>query len=119
MEPTKQSEKTMKYTKAEIEEQTALLKNWFPEGSTVYTVLRHVSASGMSREVGVVAIVDKADIRHPNHAVSVVLGWARAKGAKGDGVKVKGCGMDMGFHLAYALSDVLYGNGYALNHRWI
>jgi hypothetical protein len=106
----------MKYTKAEIEEQVALLKNWFPEGSTVYTVLRHVSASGMQREIGVVAIHGKDDIRHPNHAVSVVLGRPRSKG---DGVKVKGCGMDMGLHLVNELSNVLYGDGYALNHRWI
>lgn len=105
-----------KATKAEIEEQTEILKEWFPKGATVYTVLRHMSASGMSREIGVVAIIGKDDIRHPNHAVSTVLGWPRSKG---DGVKVSGCGMDMGLHLVYALASKLYGDGYALNQRWI
>jgi hypothetical protein len=113
-----------KPTKAEVEEQKELLKSWFPKGSTVYTVLRHVSASGMQREIGVVAILPQdpgnpgsgADLCHPNYAVSTVLGWARSKG---DGVKVCGCGMDMGFHLVHELAGVLYGNGYDLKQRWI
>ena len=108
----------------EFDEQVELLKGWFPKGSTVYTVLRHVSASGMQREIGVVAILPEdprapgsgADLRHPNYAVSTVLGWPRSKG---DGVKVRGCGMDMGFHLVYELSQRLYGDGYALKQRWI
>jgi hypothetical protein len=50
---------------------------------------------------------------------------ARAIGWKFDqvhgGVKVDGAGMDMGFHLVYTLSQVLYGaqEGYALKQRWI
>jgi len=27
--------------------------------------------------------------------------------------------MDMGFHLIYSLSNVLYKDGYAINQRWI
>lgn len=109
----------------EFDEQVELLKGWFPKGSTVYTVLRHISASGMQREIGVVAILPEdprapgsgADLRHPNYAVHTVLGWAQGK--RSDSVKVRGCGMDMGFHLVYELSQRLYGDGYALKQRWI
>jgi hypothetical protein len=39
---------------------------------------------------------------------------------KSGGVRVRGCGMDMGFHLTYTLSAKLYGyengGGYAIKH---
>lgn len=44
---------------------------------------------------------------HPNHAIGVALGLRQAK--RGDGLIVGGCGMDMGFHLVYELSAMLYG----------
>lgn len=97
------------------DEQLTNLRDWFPKGSTVYTIVRNVARSGMSREIGVVAIVGADDIRHPNYAASVVLGLP----LKRDAVKVSGCGMDMGFWLAYELGQKLYGDGYALNHRWL
>jgi hypothetical protein len=36
-----------------------------------------------------------------------------------DGVKVDGCGMDMGFHLIYTMSQVVHGDGYAVSQRWV
>ena len=39
-----------------------------------------------------------------------------------DGYKVGGCGMDMGFHLVYTLSSLLYKKdrgGYELRHEWL
>lgn len=124
------------------------LREWFPVGSTVYTILRHVSRSGMSREIGVLASLGDGDFRHPNYAASKVLGWRLGRS---DSVKVSGCGMDMGFHLAYAISatiwpeyrctgekctspdhqfcdgkrgpardgTMMHKDGYALNHRWL
>jgi hypothetical protein len=97
------------------QEQLDNLRGWFPVGSTVYTVLRKVSASGMTRHIGIIAIVGPDDIRHPNYATSVVLDLPLTD----DAVKVGGAGMDMGFHVAYNLSHALYGDGYALNHRWL
>lgn len=78
----------------------------------------------MLREIGVVGILPEDPrtpgagfgLVHPNYAVSTVLGWARGKR---DGIRVSGCGMDMGFHLVYNLSLVLYGSGDALKQRWI
>lgn len=98
-----------KYSKQDQAEALANLRNWFPAGSTVYTILRHVSASGMSREIGVLANLGAGDFRHPNYAVAVALGLTLGKR---DGVKIGGCGMDMGFHIAYELSHKLYPQGF-------
>jgi hypothetical protein len=32
---------------------------------------------------------------------------------------VQGCGMDMGFHVVYSLSQTLFNDGYALKQRWL
>ena len=114
--------KPTKVQRAEIEEKKTLLRKWYPEGSTVHTVIRSVSKSGMSRTIGVLKLYAEDDGRidayHPNHAVATVLGWRVARGAV-DGVKVQGCGMDMGFHLVDCLSYALYGKSGALTHRWL
>jgi hypothetical protein len=105
---------------AEREEAIARCREWMPEGSTVFTVLDRVSASGMTRHIRLVIIkcVDGKPIDlHPNHAAATVLGWKQDP--KRDGIKVQGCGMDMGFHLVYSLASALYGNGYALKQRWL
>lgn len=109
--------------KTKREESLEKLRKWMPKGSTVYTILRHVSRSGMQRVIGVV-VIDHANgtssepiVFHPNHAVASVLDWSMHP--KIDGVKVSGCGMDMGFHLVYQLSSVLHGDGYALKQQWL
>jgi hypothetical protein len=82
------------------------LREMLPPGSTARTILRHVSASGMTRWISVV--IDGED-----------YSWlaARAMGAKLDpkygGIKRVGCGMDMGFDLVYSLSRTLYPDGFA------
>lgn len=111
----------MKVTKADHEKALAKLRDWFPKGSTVYTILRHVSRSGMQREIGVVALVVGEDgslsALHPNYATSDVLGVPVNK--KGNGVKVGGCGMDMGAHLVSELSQALHDDWRALRHEWL
>lgn len=104
----------------ENEEQIARLREWFPKGSTVYTIVRHVAKSGMSRTIGVVALSVQdgtVENRHPNYATAEVLGLRLDK--KHEGVKISGCGMDMGFEIAYRLGQKLYGDGYALKHKWL
>lgn len=84
-------------------------------GSTIYTILESVSRSGMSRVIRVVVPLGGGDPRpgfvHPNHATAVLTGYKLASGHR-DGVKVGGCGMDMGFHLVYSLSRALYPDGF-------
>lgn len=106
-------------SKQEHTEQLEKLRAWFPKGSTVYTLLRHVSRSGMQRQISVVAIIDKDDVRHPNYSVSRVLGYRLNKGGMHDAIIVNGAGMDMGFEIAYSLASKLYGDGYALKHQWL
>lgn len=96
------------------------LREIIKPGDTVYTILDHVSASGMSRAIRVlVPVVDSAPpmkvyFLHPNYSVGKALGlrhWTRNGNAQ-DALVVGGCGMDMGFHLVHELSHVLYGSGY-------
>lgn len=89
----------------EREEAREHLRAMFPPGSTVRTILRHVTQSGMSRSISVVGI-DGDGIDDVTWMV------ARAMDAKLDhkhgGIKRGGCGMDMGFDLVYSLSRNLY-----------
>jgi hypothetical protein len=95
------------------------LKNILSEGDTVYTVLRHRSASGMSRRIDLYIFRD-----NQKHYLTGLFAHAMGEKAPEDGYKVGGCGMDMGFHLVYTLSSVLFpedrkNGGYKLNHEWI
>jgi hypothetical protein len=82
------------------------LRAMFPVGSTVSTILRHTSKSGMSRAISVVG----------PHLGDVSYLVAKAGVAKLDsrhvGLKMGGCGMDMGFALVYGLSRTLYADGF-------
>lgn len=103
----------MKVAKAERERCIEEMRKHCPPGSTVHTVLEHVSRSGMSREIRTVLLScdgDRVVDLHPNYMVSQILGDDRQ--GKHDGVIVGGCGMDMGFHIVYSLSRALYPNGF-------
>ena len=108
-----------KHTKAEIAEALENARRFFPEGSTVFTIVRDVSRSGMSRNISVVTIHDGSNgtkyAMHPNYCVSVILGLQLASSWHNDAVKVKGGGMDMAWWLVDYLSHELYGRGDALN----
>ena len=99
-----------------VEYSTQLLKANFPKGSTVYLVVRQVSRSGMYRHISVHGIKDNK-VYHYSYHVAKVLKWAYKD--KTNAVGVGGCGMDMGFHLVYTLSSVLYDDGYAIKHSWL
>lgn len=93
---------------AERDEAIAQLRGLLPPGSTVHTVLRHVSRSGMSRSISPVISWDDV----PSDVSWLV---ARALGEKVDrygGITLGGGGMDMGFALVYNLSSALYPDGF-------
>lgn len=95
--------------KAAIVEQTKRdLRKVFPVGSLVQTSLLSVSSSGMSRRISVLACVG-GQVRRMDDAVALVIG--RTVSDKG-GISVGGCGMDMGFSLAYSLGRALYPKGF-------
>lgn len=108
-----------KLTVAQQQEQEAAistLRQIVPAGSTVYTILRHVSQSGMSRSISLVAVAN-GEIERLDFYVARALDSRIDR--KYNGIKVGGVGMDMGFDLVYTLSMRLYQDGYALSHRWI
>ncbi len=93
------------------------LREWLKPGDTVYCVLRHVSRSGMFRVIDLKIIGAEGDMLHIgwNAARALDYGYDRRR----EGLRVSGAGMDMGFHVVYSLSSVLFHDGYALKSRWI
>jgi len=75
-------------------------------GDTVYCILRHVSRSGMSREISF-RTVD----RDVTYLFALVGDYRR--GTR-DGLKVQGAGMDMGFAVVYDVSRRLYPDGFGV-----
>lgn len=98
------------------DEAISTLKDLVPQGSTVWCVLEHVSQSGMTRDIKLFVIRDN-DLWHLSYYVEQAGLYKRAKGR--DGVRIGGCGMDMGFAIVYDLAMTLYGDGYCLSHRWL
>jgi hypothetical protein len=113
--------KVEKITGKELETVKAELRADMPKGSTVYTILRSVSRSGMSRVISpVVLTIKDKKIRpiFPEYHVAQVLEYSSLSDHP-EGIKVGGCGMDMGFSLVYNLASALYGDGYALKQEWL
>lgn len=118
---------------AERAESLELLRKTLAPGETVYTVMRHVSRSGMSRDIDVYKLTNDGPLWLTYH-VAKVLGYRIA--AHDRGLKIGGCGMDMGFAIVYELGHALWPNGteephgtrngepdrdggYALKQRWM
>lgn len=91
------------------------LKQWIKPGDVIHTQLKSVSRSGMSRVIQVIKIDCDPERKEPdvlylgyNVALAVEMKYDRER----EGVKVGGCGMDMGFHLVYELSHALFKDGF-------
>lgn len=129
---------TKKLTKRECEKQEAResLFRFIQPGDTIYTILRHVSASGMSRDISLVVITKDGETFHPNYSAAKLTGNRLVTRNGHDAIRVSGCGMDMGFHLVYSLGWSLWpkgtekphgtrngepssDGGYALTHKWL
>jgi hypothetical protein len=118
-----------RYTEAEQQQAVERLKEILPEGSTVHTVLRHVSQSGMLRRIDLyrfVAVPPEKKQWEDDPDVQIL--WLTGDAARvlnlrrhrdREGLEVGGCGMDMGFHVVYELARRLFGDGYALNQKWL
>ena len=99
-----------------MNEQEAIkeLKEKFKKGDILYTQIEHVSRSGMMRHIKVRQIKNNYPLDW-TYLISHALNWKISD--KTRGIKVGGCGMDMGFHLVYTLSRLLFNDGYALKHN--
>lgn len=105
-------------------EALADLRKLIKAGDTVYTVVHKVAPSGMSRSISLY-IVKKHSILNITGYVGDALDYPRAKA---QGLRVGGCGMDMGYHLVSSLAGALGyttkgaqsdGNCYGLKHQWL
>ena len=121
--------KTMTNAKqTERDEQIQNLRKWLVRDDRIYTVLRHVSSSGMTRYMDLYYIRENRPCRI-TWAAAKALGWTYDN--KREALKVGGCGMDMGFHAVYTLSSILFRDdgfkdsstgedaGYSLLHEWM
>lgn len=97
----------MKQTTEQTEARGYLLSVLEP-GSTVYTIVTHVSRSGMSRSI-------QTMIARDSEIVDITWAVCRVLGLKFDqsngGAKVSGCGMDMAFKVVYDLGRALWPEG--------
>jgi len=99
-------------TKAQKADQTAAieqLRTMLKPGDTVQTILRSVSRSGMSRDISPILTTPDGGAFDASYLVGRALDLRHGKAG---GLKMGGCGMDMGFALVYALSSKLYPNGF-------
>ena len=97
-----------KYSKTEQAESLARLQELCPPGTTIYTIVRHVSRSGMSRNISLFVMVDGTPEPITFHAARV-LGWPSVNRPEW-ALKVGGCGMDMCFHTVHSLSYAIHGH---------
>jgi hypothetical protein len=83
-------------------------------GMKVYTDVKHVSRSGMSRSISVHVLGNdergEACIYDITGLVAAALDYPLDR--KNYGVKVGGCGMDMCFHVVYSLGQALWPDGF-------
>ena len=77
-------------------------------GTSVYTIVRHVSQSGMSRDIDTYIMGNDEPIKI-TYITKTLLGL---RWGKNEGVRIGGCGMDMGFALVYDLSCALFPDGF-------
>ena len=92
-----------------VAQQIKQLKKWLKPGSTVHTVLRNVSSSGMSRRISCFVQRRDGPLDITGYAAEI-LDYRRND--KDGGLVVSGCGMDMGFAVVYALSRRMWPKGF-------
>jgi hypothetical protein len=98
----------MNYTKEQVEHAREYLSEVLKPGDTVYTTVTHVARSGMSRNIRLFYMTEDG----PHDISFLAAHLMGAPIAKNGGLKVGGCGMDMGFWVVYNLSHVLFPRGF-------
>lgn len=120
--------------KAAVKQQAiGSLREILEPGQTVYSVLRHVSASGMSRRISFMIPRTDGSMCNLDNLISVACNY---KQSDRQGLIVSGCGMDMGFAVVYHIGRTVWPDGtpephgrrngrpdsdggYALKSEWI
>ena len=84
-----------------------LLTHYLKPDTKVYTILRSVSSSGMTRHYSLV-VASNGKIDDITYYASKAIEWPLVESTGHRAIKVNGCGMDMSFHLVSTLSAVLF-----------
>jgi len=91
------------------------------ENPRLYTILRDSSRNGMVRYISV-KFIKGGEVYDLSYSIAKAMGWKLQEGWTRS-IKVHGAGMDMGFHLVYTLSSLLYGTsergGYRIRQEWM
>lgn len=115
---------------AEREEARRYLRSVLDDGATVYSVLRSVSRSGMSRTIDLYALkyvelyeTGKKPVKRcvpfliSGHAADLCGFDVNRRHAIHSGyIRMRGCGLDLGLSAVQSLARKL---GITLNHKWL
>jgi hypothetical protein len=99
------------YTMLSNRESLAKLQAYLPIGSTVYTMVRHISASGMSKRISAFTVVNGEIVDIDYLLIRAELG--KTRGDK-QGLYVTGVNLSLEYHLVHNLGRTLHSDGYAL-----
>jgi hypothetical protein len=104
-----------KAKQSERDEYIAKLRATLKPGDVLHTVLREVSRSGMSRVIDVykfgVSNQGTVEKQWLSYWVAKACGFNFQRNGR-EGIKIGGCGTDMGFEIIYNLGRVLYPDGF-------
>lgn len=111
----------MEKNKKQVEktEEIKYLRKVLKINPVIYTIVRHVSQSGMQRRISCFAAI-KGEIINLDWYIEKLGTYKRHK--KYEGLIVNGCGMDMGFSVVYNTSSALYPEdrgGYKIKQKWL
>lgn len=112
----------IKFNKTERQESLERLRELITGETTIYTILRSVSSSGMSRRISLKVLDGNGRLLDITYHVGGALGYPVSDMNGQRVIRVNGCGMDMGFSVVYDLSHTLFNGeeraGYVLRHEW-
>ena len=95
-------------TTAQRDEARATLRTMLKPGATIHTKLNHVSRSGMMRVIDLF-VIEEGELRRITWLACRAT--ATTYNEKHEGMRMDGCGMDMGFAAVYNLGRTLWPDG--------
>ncbi len=124
-ESIKRETKASLKRKEREESKERLLAYYVKPGDKIYTVIKSVSSSGMSRTMSIYVVID-GQLQNITYHTAKALDYSLVDVNGSRVMRVGGCGMDMGFHVVYSLSGYLFRDlnldgdpGYLLKQEWI
>lgn len=107
-----------KAQQSERDEYISKLRETLKPGDTLHTVLRHVSRSGMSRIIDVFHIYTDpktGEVRKDwlSYWISKACDMTfNDRRGQPEGIRIGGCGMDIGFEIVYTVGRALWPEGF-------